>query len=242
MENKKINTMFLLGQYGSGKDTHGDFIADMFGFIHLSFSQLLSQDERACFYIKSGQLVPDADVFRILGSRSLKGYVLNGFPRTLPQLDFVFKVLSIDEIAIVYLDVTDDVVIHRMTNRIICNVCGTTSSLLKGHSIGGPCKHVQCSGVYIKRPDDTPENIIKRIVSFREKTLPIVDEAERSGIKIYRIKIMEEQPIEKTQEMIAQTLSESIWWVIIDTLRPRIRGLFLTKLFWYYQTIFMFFV
>lgn len=201
--------MFLLGQYGAGKDTHGPFIANVFNLIHVSFSNVLSQDVHAKHYVERGKLVPDDEVFRILATYSLQGVLFNGFPRTIDQLRYVITHCK-GNIAMVYLDVTDEIAIHRMENRVICSVCRTSTSLLKGHVLGGPCKISGCPGILIKRPDDTPANIIKRTASFREKTLPIVDEAEKADMKIYRIQITEEQPIEKTQEMIRQSLYESV--------------------------------
>ena len=203
---KEIQNMFLLGQYGSGKDTHGHFIAKNFGLTHLSFSQFLSQDQVAREYIQFGQLVPDEDVFRILGSYPLNGYLFNGFPRTLPQLEFVLKKCQIDQIAIVYLDVVDEIAIHRMENRLTCLVCKQASSKLKGYTVGGPCKDLHCKGILEQRPDDTPEGIVKRTASFREKTLPIIQEAKKSGVKIFKISITEEQPIETTREMIMHVI------------------------------------
>lgn len=210
MKKKIYQTMFLSGQYGSGKDTHSEFIADIFDLTPLSFSSFLSQDHRARSYIELSQLVPDSDVFRILGAYPMKGILFNGFPRTIKQLDFILDTCQVATIAMVYLDVADDVAVFRMQNRVVCSVCGTATSLLKGHTIGGPCKIHGCSGVLTKRSDDTPEGIVKRMNSFRIQTLPLLDIAEKSGIKIYRIKIMEEQAIEKTQEMITQALCESV--------------------------------
>ncbi len=210
MIQKKITTAFLLGQYGSGKDTHGPFIAHAFDLVHRSFSGLLTQDIHAKQYIQCGQLVPDADVFRILSAYPLQGILFNGFPRTIEQLDYIIIRCRIDTVAMVYLDVVDEIAIHRMENRVICSVCGTATSLLKGHVLGGPCKISGCPGTLIKRPDDTPEGIVKRTASFREKTLPIIDEAEKAGMKIYRIKITQEQPIEMTQNMIMQSLCTSV--------------------------------
>lgn len=211
MTEKKFITMFLLGQYGAGKDTHGPFIADMFNLTHLGFSAFLSQDADARrHYVEHGILVPDHDVFRIFGAYPLEGLLLNGFPRTIDQLRFILRKCQIGDIAIVYLDVTDEIAIRRMENRVICSVCGTATSLLKGHVLGGPCKIEGCHGILKKRPDDTPEGIVKRMASFREKTLPILTEAEKYGMAIYRIKVEHEQPIEKTQEMITQSLCKSV--------------------------------
>lgn len=210
MIQKKITTVFLLGQYGAGKDTHGPFIANAFDLVHMSFSGLLTQDIYAKHYIQRGQLVPDEDVFRILSEHSFQGVLFNGFPRTIKQLNYIIDHCKIDAVAMVYLDVVDEVAIHRMENRVICSICGTATSLLKGHAIGGPCKISGCPGTLIKRPDDTPEGIVKRTASFREKTLPIVNEAEKTGMKIYRIKIIQEQPVEITQNMIRQSLCASV--------------------------------
>lgn len=213
MIHKKITTVFLLGQYGSGKDTHGSFVAEKLGLAYLSFSAFLSQDDDVRKkYIEQGQLVPDPDVFRLLASSSMKNVLFNGFPRTLEQLRFVLQKCRIENIAIVYLDVADEIAVRRMEHRVICSVCKTATSLRKGHALGGPCKNPHCKGILQKRPDDTPKNIIKRTASFREKTLPIIDEAEKAGMRIYHIKLTEEQPIEKTQEMIRQSLCESVSW------------------------------
>lgn len=207
MVEKKITTMFLLGQYGSGKDTHAPFIANKFNLIHLSFSSFLSQNSDVRKnYIERGLLVPDSDVFRILASYSMKGILFNGFPRTIDQLRFILRQCQIDDIAMVYLDVTDDIAIRRMENRLVCIVCATATSQLKGHVVGGPCKDPNCKGILQKRSDDTPEGILRRTANFRETTLPIIKEAEKSGMQIYRIKITEEQSIEKTQEMITKNI------------------------------------
>ncbi len=203
---KKIRTIFLLGQYGSGKDTHGNFIAEKFGLTHLIFSQFLSQDSVACKYIQRKKLVPDQDVFRILGSYSLDGYLFNGFPRTLPQMEFILKRCQIDQIAIVYLDVVDEIAIHRMENRLVCSQCKQTSSKLKGYTIGDHCKDLNCKGILEQRFDDTPDGIVERTATFRTTTLPIIQEAEKSGVKIFKISITKEQPIETTRDMIMHVI------------------------------------
>lgn len=206
MSGKKKATVFLLGQYGSGKDTHGPWIAEQFGLEHLSFSSLLRQDPIALRFINRAELVPDNNVFHILNVFPLKGYLVNGFPRTIPQLRFILETYVLEHIAFIYLDVVDEVAIHRMSNRLACSLCHTTTSLLKGHVIGGPCKIAGCPGILQKRISDLPENIRKRMRSFRHDTLPLLEEVKKSGMDFYRITIIQEQPIEKTREMIAKAM------------------------------------
>jgi adenylate kinase len=178
--------IILLGPPGSGKGTQADLIHKKYGFPKISTGDLLRQSvkERTPFGRKAessmnrGELVSDAIVIGIVNERiskddCKKGYVLDGFPRNVPQARELERMdPSRREIAI-YIQLADQVIIDRLITRRICSDCGEIYSINQNK----PSKENECDtchGPVIQRDDDRLEVIEERLRIYREKTEPLL--------------------------------------------------------------------
>ncbi len=180
--------LVLLGPPGAGKGTQAKRLVEKFRLAHVSTGDILraaiQQGTKlgleAKGYMDRGALVPDALVVGIIGERlqardCKTGFVLDGFPRTVPQAEALERMLGgmgsrLD--ATVALDVSDQTVIDRNTHRRSCPKCGSTY-----HLVNAPPKQAgvcdKDGTALVQRPDDQPEQIKKRMAEYREKTEPL---------------------------------------------------------------------
>jgi adenylate kinase len=180
--------LIMLGPPGSGKGTQAAMLQDKFHLPHISTGDLLRDHIRrntelgkqAQTYMDKGQLVPDALVLNMLFERiSLKdcsiGYILDGFPRTLAQATALQAQLKGKSAPIVInLDLSDAKIIQRLTNRVVCETCGTPYHLLSfPPKTEGKCD--KCGGKLIQRSDDTEAVITKRLKVYHEQTAPLIE-------------------------------------------------------------------
>jgi adenylate kinase len=187
----------LLGAPGSGKGTQAEYLQRKLGLVHIASGDLFREHifrksklgRKIESYILRGALVPDKVVIEILRERLLqpdmeKGTILDGFPRTLEQavaLDEMFQSLrrSIDHV--IYIEVSDELVIERLANRLICRKCQAPF-----HKIYRPfvqCPTGECHGEFLyQRPDDQPETVRKRLKTFYKLTLPLINYFDKKGI------------------------------------------------------------
>jgi len=165
--------------------------------------ELEEANEKIREIIKSGELVPDNVIFNELKRKIEqippgKGFILDGFPRTLAQAkkldEFIFK-LGIDISKIIYLNVPEEELIKRLSKRVVCSKCGSVSFDKKKCSI--------CGGEMIKREDDKLEVILKRIDTYMEKTIPVVDYFRNKGDLV---EINGDQPIENVTKDILKAI------------------------------------
>lgn len=189
----------LLGPPGSGKGTQATRIEKEFGIPHIStgdiFRYNISRNTpiglEAKSYIEKGLLVPDDLTLRIVENRFLEedcknGFMLDGFPRTLVQAEALDKVLGekskgLD--AVVNLEVSDDVIIHRMTNRRVCKECGESYNLCFYKPIvEGICD--KCGGSLITREDDGLETVSNRLKVYKNQTYPLIEYYKGKGIMV----------------------------------------------------------
>jgi adenylate kinase len=187
----------LLGGPGSGKGTHGQTLARALGFQHLSSGEhfrdhirratplgLRAQDR-----IEAGQLVPDEMAVELVremigSSPEARGFVLDGYPRSLAQaeaLQVLAPELGIVIAKTVFLQVSDDEIVRRLSGRLTCRVCGATChETFKPPALPGVCD--ACGGALFRRTDDEPTTIRNRIAQFHEMTAPVVDYYHSTGI------------------------------------------------------------
>lgn len=189
----------LLGPPGSGKGTQATRIEKEFGIPHIStgdiFRYNISRNTpiglEAKKYIEKGLLVPDDLTLRIVESRFLEedcrnGFLLDGFPRTLAQAEALDKVLSekakeLD--AVINLEVSNDIIIHRMTNRRVCKVCGESYNLCFYKPISeGICD--KCGGSLITREDDRLETVSNRLKVYKDQTYPLIEYYKEKGVMV----------------------------------------------------------
>ena len=183
-----MNIIFL-GPPGAGKGTQAQVICQKMGIPQISTGDMLraaiaAQTEtglKAKEYMDKGQLVPDAVVIDIVKDRltaedCLKGYILDGFPRTVEQAQSLGTFAKID--AAVNLDVADEVLVSRLSGRRVCPVCGAPYHVdrLNGETL---CK-VDATPL-IQRDDDKPETVLNRLKVYHQKTAPLIDYYRSEG-------------------------------------------------------------
>lgn len=179
-----ILNAIIFGAPGSGKGTYASRLQEKLGVGVVAMGDLLreimKQDTELAKKVKSfvekGLLVPDQIVVEVLLDRlsklhNRKGFVLDGFPRTIEQAKILENTTSID--AIILLNVPDWIIIERLTTRRICKKCGEVYNIryLKP-KVEGVCD--KCGGELYQRPDDKTDVIKKRLQVYQEQTSPLL--------------------------------------------------------------------
>ena len=173
--------LIIIGAPGSGKGTQAEFIVRDFNVAHISTGNMLreaikkgtEEGKQAEHIIAEGKLVGDDIIFNMLNKRVKEpdcknGFLLDGVPRNLAQIDYCEK-LGID--AVVYIDVDFNAIIKRLTSRKTCRDCGGT--FIDSDCKNGKCP--KCGGLVYTRADDTKEVIEKRLATYTEQTAPVVE-------------------------------------------------------------------
>lgn len=206
--------LILLGPPGAGKGTQAKTISEKLNICTISTGAMLRAairdntplGQEAQGYIDKGQLVPDETVVAIVKERLAqpdceKGYILDGFPRTIAQAE------AIDESGIIIdkvlsLEVEDDVIIERLSGRRECRECSATYHITYNPSAkGDKCEH--CGGELICRKDDEVETIKNRMEIYHVQTKPIKAYYETQG-KVVTVKGQEK--VEDTQKAVFSAL------------------------------------
>jgi adenylate kinase len=172
----------LLGPPGSGKGTQAERLDDELGLTRLSTGDMLREAVRnqtelgkeAQKYMDSGKLVPNELVIGLMKDRmsSLKGgFILDGFPRTVEQADALSAAVSID--LAVNLDVDDEELVKRLTNRRSCPNCNAVYHLIYKKPVkSGTCD--KCGNELYQRSDDTEKTVRERLKVYRDNTFPLI--------------------------------------------------------------------
>ena len=188
--------IIMLGAPGAGKGTHAGKISEKYGIPHISTGDIFRENikngtelgKKAKGYMDAGELVPDEltcdlVVDRIHQDDAKNGYVLDGFPRTIPQAEALTKALAATGEKVdhaIEINLADEVIIERMSGRRVCS-CGATY-----HIVNIPPKKEgicdECEGELITRDDDVPETVKKRLNVYHEQTAPLIDYYKEQGI------------------------------------------------------------
>ena len=186
----------MLGAPGAGKGTQAKMIAEKFGIPHISTGDIFRANiknqtelgKKAKDYLDEGTLVPDEltcdlVVDRIANEDCAKGYILDGFPRTIPQAEALTKALAKDGGAIDYaidVDVPDSDIVRRLSGRRVCLKCGATY-----HTSFNPPREEgicdSCGEALVHRDDDKPETIQKRLDVYHSQTQPLIEYYHEAG-------------------------------------------------------------
>ncbi len=188
--------IIMLGAPGAGKGTQAKMIAEKFGIPHISTGDIFRANiknqtelgKKAKAYMDQGLLVPDEltcdlVVDRIAKDDCAKGYILDGFPRTIPQAEALTRALAKDGGSIDYaidVDVPDSDIIMRLSGRRACLKCGATYHI----SFNPPAKEGicdVCGEELVHRDDDKPETIQKRLDVYHSQTQPLIKYYEKAG-------------------------------------------------------------
>ena len=182
--------IIMLGAPGAGKGTQAKMIAEKCGIPHISTGDIFRANikngtelgAKAKEYMDKGLLVPDELVCdlvvdRIQQADCEKGYILDGFPRTIPQAEALENALNAIEQKLDYaidIDVPDDNIINRMSGRRACVGCGATYHVVFNPTkVEGKCD--VCGESLILRDDDKPETVKKRLDVYHTQTQPLID-------------------------------------------------------------------
>lgn len=191
--------IIMLGAPGAGKGTQAKKIAEKYLIPHISTGDIFRSNmkegtelgRKAKEYMDQGALVPDELTIGMLMDRIQKedcqnGYVLDGFPRTIPQAESLKKALSEREQNLdfaINVDVPDENIINRMAGRRVCTSCGTTY-----HIVYNPSKVANicdvCGAELILRDDDKPETVKKRLSVYHDQTRPLIDYYKEAGVLV----------------------------------------------------------
>lgn len=189
--------IIMLGAPGAGKGTQAKMIAEKYGLPHISTGDIFRANikngtelgKEAKEYMDKGLLVPDELTVRLLLDRVAQddcknGYVLDGFPRTIPQAEVLDEKLSELGEKVDYainVDVPDENIVNRMSGRRACLNCGATY-----HIVSIPPKKEGicdvCGSELVLRDDDRPETVQNRLKVYHEQTQPLIDFYEKRGV------------------------------------------------------------
>lgn len=213
--------VILLGAPGAGKGTVAKLLSEYDGSVQISTGDILRAavnagtdlGKEAKAYMDRGDLVPDALIMRIMEKRlqepdCSKGFLLDGFPRTIKQAEDLRDLLKKLGIALdmaINLDVPRDVVLDRLTTRRTCSnpACQEIYNVKSNPPAeGGKCK--KCGSPVVQRADETEEAILNRLETYNKKTAPLVDFYKKEGL----LKAFLSLNSKETAEAIARELKK----------------------------------
>lgn len=191
--------IIMLGAPGAGKGTQAKKIAEKYGIPHVSTGDIFRANikggtelgMKAKSYMDQGQLVPDDVTIGMLLDRISEadcadGYVLDGFPRTIPQAESLTQALNERNEKMDYainVDVPDEAIVSRMSGRRACVKCGATYHIVyNAPAKEGVCD--TCGEALVLRDDDKPETVQKRLTVYHDQTQPLIDYYEKAGILV----------------------------------------------------------
>lgn len=180
----------MLGAPGAGKGTQADRIAEKYGIPHISTGDIFRANikegtelgKKAKSYMDQGLLVPDSLTIDLLMDRIAQadcknGYILDGFPRTIPQAESLTRALAEKGEKLDYavnVDVPDENIVNRMGGRRACLKCGATYHIAyAAPKAEGICD--KCGAGLVLRDDDRPETVQKRLTVYHEQTQPLIE-------------------------------------------------------------------
>jgi len=200
----------LLGSPGVGKGTYAKRISKIYDIPQISTGDMFREaiknkteiGLKAKEYMDKGELVPDDVTIGIVEERLKKddcknGFMLDGFPRTIPQADALSDIITVDKV----LDFTasDEVIIDRLSGRRVCKNCGAIFHIRNiVPKVEGICDN--CGGELYQRDDDKPESVKKRLDVYKKQTAPLIGYYKEKKLLA---DIGADKPIEQVDEIIA---------------------------------------
>ena len=184
--------LILLGAPGAGKGTQAEVISEALSIPQISTGNMLREAVKngteyglkAKAAMESGALVSDDIVIGILKDRIAaddckNGFILDGFPRTVPQAEALDAMgVRIDKVLEIYVD--DETIKNRVSGRRVCEGCGASYHVqYKPSKVEGVCD--KCGGKTVIRKDDQPETVLERLAVYHKQTAPLKDYYEKQG-------------------------------------------------------------
>ncbi|HHW10569.1 MAG TPA: adenylate kinase [Firmicutes bacterium] len=208
--------LVMLGLPAAGKGTQGRLLSERYGIPHVSTGSMFRDAMRAQTdlgrrtraFIETGELVPDGLAVEIVEERLKKddcrrGFLLDGFPRTVEQaesLEVTLAKMNISLDAAVNIQISEAEAIRRIANRRVCAQCSSTTQVTPG----GAEVCDECGGPLVQRPDDNEETARNRLLVYLAQTQPVVDFYRKRGLLV---PVNGLQPVEKVFAQIIQRLS-----------------------------------
>ena len=187
MKNQRL-AIIMLGPPGAGKGTQARLLSERLKFPHISTGDMLREalknqtelGKKAKAFMNTGALVPDELVDAIVAERLVRedcrrGFILDGYPRTIPQAEFLRSVFEKDQTKVLTIgvEVGDEVLMKRLSSRWTCPMCGKIfNSNLDPGKVGGACE--DCGAALIQRKDDNPEVVAERLQVYHKTTEPLI--------------------------------------------------------------------
>ena len=186
-----MNNFIFLGPPGAGKGSLAVKVAEDYKIPHISTGDIFRANIKAQTLlgvkvkaiIDSGSLVSDELTFELVKDRLAQddcknGYILDGFPRTIPQAEMLEKL--VDDVKVVNFEIKDEIVIRRLSTRRVCKACGANFNVLTlPPKVEGICD--KCGGELYQRDDDKQESIMHRMDVYREQTEPLINFYKNKG-------------------------------------------------------------
>ena len=182
--------LILLGAPGAGKGTQAEILSKLLNIPTISTGNILRAAMKngtpvgleAKAYVEAGKLVPDEVIIDIVKERLAMadcagGYILDGFPRTVPQAEALDTFAAID--SVIELDVADQVLVDRLSGRRVCLKCGATYHL---SMLNGETKCAKCGDPLVQRNDDKAETVLNRLEVYHAQTAPLIGYYEQKGL------------------------------------------------------------
>lgn len=207
--------LILLGAPGAGKGTQAEVISEKLSIPQISTGNILREAVKngtecgikAKSFMESGALVPDEVVIGILKDRIAEddcknGFILDGFPRTVPQAEALEKMgVNIDKV--LSIDVEDAAIQARISGRRVCEKCGASYHIQYNPTkVEGICD--KCGGNAVQRKDDAPETVIERLKTYHVQTAPLADFYAERG-KLVRVK--GQDGVAETSKLVLEALN-----------------------------------
>ena len=184
--------IILLGAPGAGKGTQAEKICEHLNIPTISTGNIIREalksgtemGLKAKSYMDAGQLVPDEVVIGIIQERLAEsdcknGFILDGFPRTIPQAE-ALDAMGVEINKVIDIEVSDEDIVKRMSGRRVCEKCGASYHLeYKKPAKEGVCN--LCTGTLVQRKDDHPDTVLSRLKVYHEETEPLKDYYEKQG-------------------------------------------------------------
>ena len=186
-----MNNFIFLGPPGAGKGSLAVKVAEAYKIPHISTGDIFRANIKAQTplgvkvkaIIDSGSLVSDELTFELVKDRLAQddcknGYILDGFPRTIPQAEMLEKLVN--DVKVVNFEIKDEIVIRRLSTRRVCKACGANFNVLTlPPKVEGVCD--KCGGELYQRDDDKQESILHRMDVYREQTEPLINFYKEKG-------------------------------------------------------------
>ena len=186
-----MNNFIFLGPPGAGKGSLAVKVAEAYKIPHISTGDIFRANIKAQTplgvkvkaIIDSGSLVSDELTFELVKDRLAQddcknGYILDGFPRTIPQAEMLDGLVA--DLKVVNFNIADEIVIRRLSTRRVCKACGANFNVLTlPPKVEGVCD--KCGGELYQRDDDKQESILHRMDVYREQTEPLINYYKNKG-------------------------------------------------------------